>query len=136
MKRLDAGSGDGDGARGYQVVGDNVTEGKRDWHEAIDWYRPVREGEPFECAASEGENNIIGVKSGNNREGPFELLKGMNAWPLYPEGFREVYEEYVEKMCELGTAVVRAMGMALGDGMEEVFLGNTRKSAWVMRAIG
>ena len=26
-------------------MGDNVTQGKRDWHEAIDWYRPVVEGE-------------------------------------------------------------------------------------------
>lgn len=133
IKRLDVGSGGGDGARGYQVIGDNVTEGKRDWHEAIDWYRPVKEGEPFECAVG---GDDFAVKSGKNREGPFELLKGMNTWPQYPEGLREVYEEYTEKMCELGTAVVRAMGMALGEGMEDVFVGNTGKSAWVMRAIG
>ncbi|KAL9134597.1 MAG: hypothetical protein Q9175_004211, partial [Cornicularia normoerica] len=132
MRRLDVGEGDGDGARGYQVIGDNVTEGKRDWHEAIDWYRPVREGEPFASAGDDGEE---GPRS-HDRQGPYELLKGVNAWPAYPEGFREVYGEYVEKMLELGTAVVRAMGLALGDGMEEVFLKSTRKSAWVMRAIG
>lgn len=39
-------------------------------------------------------------------------------------------------MLTLGTAVVRAMGMALGDGMEDVFVRNTRESWWVMRAIG
>lgn len=133
------GDGDGDGARGYQVIGDNVTEGKRDWHEAIDFYRPVREGEPFEGGggggAGEGEGED-GSKRGGGREGPYGLLKGMNAWPRYPEGFREVYEEYVGRMVEVGTAVVRAMGVALGGGMEEVFVGNTRRSAWVMRAIG
>ena len=129
------GGGGGDGARGYQVIGDNVTGGKRDWHEAIDWYRPVREGEPFECAGD--DEGKMGRKSGGGgREGPYELLKGMNAWPRYPEGFREAYEEYVDKMSELGTAVVRAMGLALGHGMDDVFVGNTRKSAWVMRAIG
>lgn len=30
IKRQDAGKGFGDGARGYQVIGDNVTQGKRD----------------------------------------------------------------------------------------------------------
>ena len=148
--------GRGDGARGYQVIGDNVTGGKRDWHEAIDWYRPVREGEPFdeeeeeeeeeeECCAGgggggkgKGKGKTGSSKSGGgDRQGPpYELLKGVNAWPRYPEGFREAYEEYVDKMSELGTAVVRAMGLALGHGMDDVFVGNTRKSAWVMRAIG
>lgn len=39
-------------------------------------------------------------------------------------------------MLTLGTAVVRAMGMALGNGMEDLFVQNTRESWWVMRAIG
>ena len=39
-------------------------------------------------------------------------------------------------MLELGTAVVQAMGMALGDEMEDVFVRATRHSWWVMRAIG
>lgn len=137
------GDGTGDGARGYQILGDNVTGGRRDWHEALDWYRPVRAGEPFEYHAGDagggGENGGIlcnGDGDEERREGPYALLKGMNAWPRYPDGFRGVYEEYVERMLELGTAVVRAMGVALGGGMEDVFVGNTRESAWVMRAIG
>lgn len=141
IRRLDVGQGHGrgDGARGYQVVGDNVTEGRRDWHEAIDWYRPVRKGEPFECAgAGEGEGKWEGEDGveGRDRKAPYALLKGVNAWPRYPEGFRAVYEEYVARMLELGTAVVRAMGVALGGGMEGVFVGSTGESAWVMRAIG
>ena len=27
----------GDGARGYQVMGENVTKGRRDWHEGVDF---------------------------------------------------------------------------------------------------
>lgn len=138
----------GDGARGYQVVGENVTGGKRDWHEAVDWYRPVREGEPFESVGNgdegdedeeEGDTHRKLSSQRNisrNRPGPYPLLHGLNAWPTYPSDFRPVYEEYVSKMLDLGTAVVRAMGVALGNGMEDVFVGNTRKSAWVMRAIG
>ena len=129
--RQDAGVGNGDGARGYQVVGDNVTEGRRDWHEAIDWYRPVIEGEPRTDTQEEGENT--------DRPPPYDILHGVNQWPQHPEGFREVYEEYVSRMLELGTAVVRAMGVALlgeEDGKGEVFVRETRKSWWVMRAIG
>ena len=119
----------GDGARGYQVIGDNVTEGKRDWHEALDWYRPNIDGEPLSPLSLE-------ASSERERNPPYELLQGMNAWPSSSPGFREVYEEFIDKMLVLGTAVVRAMGMALGEGMEEVFVANTRRSFWVMRAIG
>jgi len=126
LKRKGVGVDGGDGARGYQIIGDNVTEGKRDWHEAVDWYRPIRAGEPFSD-----------VKEGGGRSLPFDLLQGMNAWPTAPSPeFRIVYEEYICAMLELGTAILRAMGMALGEGMEVVFVRNTRESFWVMRAIG
>src|SRR5437764_572375 len=35
IKLKPAGVGDGDGARGYQSIGQNVTQGKRDWHEGL-----------------------------------------------------------------------------------------------------
>lgn len=38
IARKNLGECNGDGARGYQRVGENVTQGKRDWHEAIDFY--------------------------------------------------------------------------------------------------
>jgi len=143
------GVGNGDGARGYQVIGDNVTEGKRDWHEALDYYRPIKDGEPFTESTGRnqggreppfellhGEPFIESTgRSEGGREPPFELLQGMNQWPSYP-GFRDTYEDYIDKMLELGTAVVKAMGMAMGEGMEDVFVKNTRESFWVMRAIG
>ena len=142
------GEGNGDGARGYQVVGDNITEGKRDWHEAVDFYRPVEVGEPFTLGDGEGEgedeNDENGVKEENGKGGltgkgirhpPYELLMGMNQWP---EGWRETFEIYISKMLELGTAVVRAMGVALVGDMsgEGRFVGATGRSWWVMRAIG
>src|SRR5277367_1738729 len=43
IKLLPAGVKDGDGARGYQTMGENITKGKRDWHEGLDFYRPVSE---------------------------------------------------------------------------------------------
>ncbi|KAK0514894.1 hypothetical protein JMJ35_002273 [Cladonia borealis] len=146
LLRRDVGIGNGDGARGYQVIGDNVTEGKRDWHEAVDFYRPVREGEPFssplfpsgdDLEGDDGEKDGEEKKRGLKRERapPYELLMGMNQWP---SGWRDTFEIYVREMLVLGEAVVRAMGVALGGGMEGEgrFVGVTGKSWWVMRAIG
>ena len=136
IKRKGVGEDDGDGARGYQVIGDNVTEGKKDFHEAIDWYRPVKPGEPH--ASVTGNSNDTATANGSiaDRKPPYDLLQGLNAWPTSPPNFRSIYEEYIDKMLELGTAVIRAMGMALGNGMEETLVQNTRESWWVMRAIG
>lgn len=87
-----------------------------------------------------GEPFLDGT-GGRDRGPPYEVLRGVNRWPGRPEGFRDVYEEYVGRMLELGTAVVRAMGVALlggeeGGGRGEVFVEATRESWWVMRAIG
>ncbi len=61
---------------------------------------------------------------------------GPNLWPEHPVGFREKYEAYVERMLELGSAVVEAMGMALGLEDGGVLVRATGRSWWVMRAIG
>ena len=128
LKRREVGEGNGDGARGYQVIGENVTEGKGDWHEGIDWYRPIILGEP-----GKGEGKDM-------RKPPYDLLQGLNQWPSHPAKFRQVYEEYIRLMLELGTAVVRAMGQALKqEGVlddSEKFVNHTRESFWVLRAIG
>ncbi|KAK3046326.1 hypothetical protein LTS18_013393, partial [Coniosporium uncinatum] len=115
----------GDGARGYQRVGENVTEGRRDWHEAVDFYRE------FDTDAT-----TDGGSKGRKRS--YELLRGPNLWPAQPEELRQVFEAYIEDVETVGTAVVRAMGMALGlEGEDaEVFVEATRRSFWVMRMIG
>ena len=132
IKRYDAGGKEGgDGARGYQGVGENVTMGKKDMHEAIDLYRE------WDHAARE---------SGDDGAGTWKMLNGSNLWPEEPAELKGVYEAYVEEVKGVGTALVRAMGQALGlpapgEGEDEeedseVFVRNTDKSFWVMRLIG
>ena len=101
---------DGDGARGYQTIGENITEGHRDWHEGLDLYRPVPESEL-----------------------PFKPIMGQNKWP--PGEFRKVYEAYIAKLLDLGQAVMRAMALGLGED-EGYFQEFVDQSFWVMRAIG
>lgn len=125
----------GDGARGYQVIGENVTEGRRDWHEGVDWYRPVSGGEEGqEEGAGDGTDGTEGEEG--KKGPPYDWLQGPNLWPTHPPSFRAVYEEYVQRMLELSTAVVRAMGVALQLNDPEFFVRQTRRSFWVMRAIG
>lgn len=123
MHRKDAGVDDGDGGRGYQKIGENVTKGRRDWHEAVDWYAPVEE----------------------DHGPPYKSLMGKNAWPQYPQELKDTFENYIEEVRRVGTAVVRAMGHALGlpaastsassEGAD-VFVDATKNSFWVMRMIG
>jgi isopenicillin N synthase-like dioxygenase len=112
--RKKVGEGNGDGTRGWQPVRDNVTGGKRDWQEAVDFYREADvESSP-----------------------PYEFLQGRNLWPQRPAELQHTYEKYVENVLSLGEVLMTAMGTALGEGNEEVFVKHTRKSFWGMRLIG
>lgn len=111
LKLKPAGTNDGgDGARGYQTIGENVTQGKRDWHEGLDLYRPVPPTNP-----------------------PYAPIMGENKWP--PGEFREIYEKYIEKLLVLGRAVMSAIALGLGEE-EHYFEKLVDESFWVMRAIG
>ncbi|KAI5784670.1 hypothetical protein EDC01DRAFT_608466, partial [Geopyxis carbonaria] len=105
----------GTGARGYQKLGENVTGGAPDAHEALDFYRPS-------TSAAHG------------------ILCGDNLWPSQP-GFRDTFSAFWDALRELGDAVMVAMAWALGyegageDG-EEVLLRHTREGFWVARVIG
>lgn len=118
----------GDGARGYQRIGENVTKGARDWHEAVDFYKEW----------DAGGTNGHGPTEGVNATSRHELVQGPNLWPSYPADLKRTYEEYIESVKDVGTKVVRAMGEALGlDGAEkDTFVNSTRNSFWVMRMIG
>jgi isopenicillin N synthase-like dioxygenase len=131
IKRRPAGDAWGDGARGYQTVGENVTEGARDWHEALDWYAPVAEGEGAEAAEL-----ARAPTDGHGRAPPYTLLQGINPWPSTPPGFRAAFEAHVARMRELGGAVLRAMGEALDLADPLTFARAAEQSFWVMRAIG
>ncbi|KAF2203571.1 Clavaminate synthase-like protein [Delitschia confertaspora ATCC 74209] len=131
IKRYDAGGPEGgDGARGYQGMGENITDGKRDVQEAVDFYREWGED-------SDAEKNGP----------PFKTLHGPNLWPEKPEVIKPVYLDYIEKVKAIGKILVRAMGMALelppsmeGATQEsedrEIFVRNTDRCFWVMRLIG
>jgi isopenicillin N synthase-like dioxygenase len=120
IARRDPGAG-GDGARGYQRLGENVTQGASDYHEAVDFYRPVEDEELFD-----GADPVKGYK----------LLRGPNLWPEI-EGFREAFEDFWRRLIALGDAVMRAMAWALGyEEDEEVISRVTDKAFWVARVIG
>ncbi|THH01575.1 hypothetical protein EW026_g1164 [Hermanssonia centrifuga] len=72
-----------DHARGYARLKENVTNGKADNHEGIDFYKPVENPDKT------------------------KPLWGTNQWPSIP-GFKEKYEIWVEKMKALGLIVMEA----------------------------
>jgi len=102
-----------DNARGYQRLKENVTNGKTDNHEGIDFYKPVPNPDKT------------------------KPLWGENQWPSVP-GFREKYGRWIEKMKELGLIVMEAMAVGLGMTPEEwqELKANVDDSFWVMRIIG
>lgn len=118
----------GDGARGYQVLNENVTKGKRDYHEAVDFYRDWDDHLDREIRGTTVSNTIMDGLP------PHKFLRGPNLWPGYPSSLKEMLQEYMEVCQKVGTAVVKAMGAALGEG--DVFVNATRNSFWVMRMIG
>jgi isopenicillin N synthase-like dioxygenase len=99
-----------DEARGYQRLGENITLGRRDAHEAVDLY------------------------SESAHDAPDGILSGTNLWPRTPADLESEMKGYVEQVLSVGRAVVRAMGQALGE--EEAFVSATSDSFWVMRMIG
>ncbi|KAG7443057.1 Clavaminate synthase-like protein [Guyanagaster necrorhizus] len=102
-----------DQARGYARLKENVTNGKADNHEGIDWYRPVKNPDKT------------------------KPLWGENQWPTVPT-FREKYERWVNKMKILGVIVMRAMadGLSMTSEEREDLSCQVDDSFWVMRAIG
>ncbi|KAF2020777.1 Clavaminate synthase-like protein [Aaosphaeria arxii CBS 175.79] len=133
IKRYDAGGPEGgDGARGYQGMGENVTQGRQDHHEAIDLYR--------EWDMQKDDTKTPGTN---------KTLQGPNLWPEQPAELKPVYLEYIDQLQQVGKALVHAMGAALDLGPEaaegtatrevedeKVFVRNTDNSFWVMRLIG
>lgn len=133
IKRFDAnGPEGGDGARGYQGLGENVTGGLQDMQEAIDWYASWPSSK-----RSSGTGGPDSVPS----------LQGENLWPANPPDLKAVYTAYISRVQAVGEALVHAMGVALDlgppslhpsmtDEDEETFLRHCSPSFWVMRMIG
>lgn len=68
---------------GYAKLKENVTNGKADNHEGLDFYRPV------------------------DHPDKSRPLWGENQWPTVP-GFKERFEIWIEKMKQLGLIVMEA----------------------------
>ncbi|KAH0462672.1 hypothetical protein IEQ34_010247 [Dendrobium chrysotoxum] len=103
------------GYRGYQRLGENITLGKPDMHEAIDCYRPMESGE----YGSFGKN-----------------MEGKNLWPENPANFKSLMEQYISLQKELARKIMQGIALALG-GPPETFEGERAgNSFWVMRIIG
>jgi isopenicillin N synthase-like dioxygenase len=102
-----------DHARGYARLKENVTNGKADNHEGIDFYPPVENPDKT------------------------KPLWGENQWPDIP-GFKEKYNKWVDKMKALGLIVMQAMAAGLGMTQEEweELRAKVDDSFWVLRVIG
>ena len=106
----------GDLARGYQRLGQNITQYAQDWHEAIDLFAEV------------GPEHTI-------RKRGLKTLSGENPIVSVPANFNQTVDEYVEKMKRLGKFTMRAIALALGldESFFEQFYNN---SFWILRLIG
>ncbi|KAG8384348.1 hypothetical protein BUALT_Bualt04G0108800 [Buddleja alternifolia] len=103
------------GYRGYQRVGENITKGVPDMHEAIDCYREVKPG-------------MYGALG--------EAMEGCNKWPSDPPNFKNLMEEYVNHCTDLSRKIMRGIALALGGPMD-AFEGNKAGDPfWVFRIIG
>ncbi|KAK4488404.1 hypothetical protein RD792_004167 [Penstemon davidsonii] len=103
------------GYRGYQRVGENVTKGVPDMHEAIDCYKEVKPG----MYGSMGE-----------------AMEGSNQWPNDPPNFAKLMEEYVNLCTDLSKKIMRGIALALGLSVD-AFEGNKAGDPfWVLRIIG
>ncbi|KZP01378.1 Clavaminate synthase-like protein [Calocera viscosa TUFC12733] len=117
--------GNGDWARGYQKLNENVTRGKPDAHEALDCYAPS----PFPPSppGTPGVEGAAGLRP----------LSGENQWPPDPR-FRERFERWVGRMKELGLVVMEAMslGLQLTPAEWTALRRQVENSFWVLRVIG
>jgi isopenicillin N synthase-like dioxygenase len=86
--------------RGYIPLGGEVTGGRRDWHESIDF-------------RSEFPADHPNVQAGKPLHGP-------NQWPEHPKALRSVLEEHWSLMVGIGQSLTGAL--ALGLGLDQDFL--------------
>ena len=74
---------------GYQYLGENVTQNKRDKHEGIDYYKPTQ----------------------NAMHQPFNI--DTCPWPEYPQPFHSVFSDYISECLQLGESIMSAIALSL-----------------------
>ncbi|KAJ0096913.1 hypothetical protein Patl1_28636 [Pistacia atlantica] len=120
------------GYRGYQRIGENITKGIPDMHEAIDCYKEIKQG-------------MYGALG--------KPMEGCNQWPLNPPNFKELMEEYIN-LCTgmlsiagllsfslslsvyLSRKIMRGIALALGGSPYEFEGERAGDAFWVYRIIG
>jgi len=101
--------------RGYQRLGENVTQYQRDWHEGVDYFYSVPE---------DGSVQFL-------HSFPF----AQNPWPSFIPTFRPAVERYIQETSKVGRALMTAM--AIGLGLEETFFEKyISHPFWGIRLIG
>uniref|UniRef100_A0ACD6A7K2 Uncharacterized protein n=2 Tax=Avena sativa TaxID=4498 RepID=A0ACD6A7K2_AVESA len=103
------------GYRGYQRVGENVTKGKPDMHEAIDCYTPIEPGKYGALA---------------------KPMEGSNLWPDHPPNFDALLENYISLLRDLSRKIMRGIALALGAPLDAFEGGTAGDPFWVLRLIG
>ncbi|CAI0405748.1 unnamed protein product [Linum tenue] len=103
------------GYRGYQRLGENITKGVPDLHEAIDCYTEIKPG----------RYGALG-----------KPMEGPNQWPQHPPNYKELMEEYISLCTELSRKIMRGIGLALGGSPSEFEGDRAGEAFWVTRIIG
>ncbi|EXB54185.1 putative iron/ascorbate oxidoreductase [Morus notabilis] len=103
------------GYRGYQRIGENITKGVPDIHEAIDCYKELKPG----------EHGDLG-----------KTMEGCNQWPLDPPKFKQIMEDYIKLCTDLSRNIMRGIALALGGSPYEFEGDRAGNAFWVTRIIG
>ncbi|KAJ6740359.1 2-OXOGLUTARATE (2OG) AND FE(II)-DEPENDENT OXYGENASE SUPERFAMILY PROTEIN [Salix purpurea] len=103
------------GYRGYQRIGENITKGIPDMHEAIDCYREITPG-------------MYGALG--------RVIEGVNQWPHDPPYIKALMEEYISFCTDLSRKIVRGIALALGGSADEFEGERAGDAFWVLRVIG
>jgi isopenicillin N synthase-like dioxygenase len=86
--------------RGYTVLGDEITRGKRDWREQLD---------------AGAEEPAVTVRAGD----PTWLrLRGPNQWPARLPRMRDAVLAWMHAMDVVGVAILRALALGLGQRLD------------------
>ncbi|KAK9228328.1 hypothetical protein WN944_021278 [Citrus x changshan-huyou] len=131
------------GYRGYQRIGENITKGIPDMHEAIDVglaHFPSRANSFCQCFV------VFFLSFGRQQcykeiqEGMYgalgKTMEGCNQWPLNPPNFRALMEEYVNLCTDLSRKIMRGIALALGGSPFEFEGVRAGDAFWVLRIIG
>ncbi|CAF4032854.1 unnamed protein product, partial [Rotaria sp. Silwood1] len=114
--------------RGYQSIGENVTNSRRDRHEGFDLYRELDWHHPLRLQFN--EKHLTNKNLPDYRE----MAIGWNPWPKEFPLFKETISEYTTAMLQVGARVMRAIALSLNLPLN-YFESTFNDSFWVIRCI-